>query len=103
MSGQRKPWHSGSFNRQARQMNQAAAADPTCTCWRDGLTLDQHPPGQRWTCGHVEDPALYALHPSPHARYIDGRLCAPEVSRCNYSNGATTGNTLRRPRNDSWW
>jgi hypothetical protein len=89
--------HRGSYHVTSRRMNAAANADPNATCWRDGLTLAQHPPGTHWTCGHVDNPALYAQHPSTHARMIDGRLCAPEVSRCNYSNGATTGNTAREP------
>ena len=106
MNGKRKKaHHRGQYHTASRQMNAAANADPTCTCWRDGLTLDQHPAGTRWTCGHVDDVALYARHPSPHARYIDGRLCAPEVSRCNYSHGATHGNQQRWAADvpESWW
>lgn len=77
-------------------MNAAANADPHATCWRDGLTLAQHGPDARWTCGHVDDTDLYAKHPSPHATVIDGRLCAPEIARCNYREGANFGNALRR-------
>lgn len=95
MSGQRKQHHSGSFSQQARLMRNAAHADPTTTCWRDGLTLAEHPVGARWTCGHVDDAELYRLHPSPHARWIDGRLCAPECSGCNYKHGAAKGNRMR--------
>jgi hypothetical protein len=83
-------------------MNAAANTDPTTTCWRDGLTLDQHKPGSRWTCGHVDNPDLYRQHPSPYALVIDGRLCAPEASSCNYPHGATTGNRGREPHSEVW-
>lgn len=92
----RKPaHHKGTYHVLSRRMNAQANADPTATCWRDGLTLAAHGPGKHWTCGHVDNPDLYARHPSPYATRIDGRLCAPEVSRCNYSNGASEGNKRR--------
>lgn len=94
--------HAGQFEVKARRMRQRATADPTATCWRDGLTLAQHP-GQTWTCGHVDDPALYQLHPSRYADTIDGRLCAPEASGCNYSHGATAGNKRRGQATTRRW
>lgn len=81
-------------------MTTRASSDPDATCWRDGRTLTEHGPTQRWTCGHVDDPELYAQHPSPHATIIDGRLCAPEASRCNFSAGARAGNQQRAERNE---
>jgi hypothetical protein len=90
MPSKRKgPHHRGSYARRARLVRQAAYADPTTKCWRCGRTLAEHPPHRtgtqaRWTAGHVRDGDVT----SP---------LAPEVSRCNYSAGATLGNTGRSP------
>ena len=94
----------GSYHVQSRRMNQAAQADPTATCWRDGHTLAEHGPNAAWSCGHVDNLALYLKHPSPHARYIDGRLCAPEIRRCNYSHGETTATgRVETADPNRWW
>ena len=94
--------HRGSYHTLSTAMNRKATADPTTTCWRDGLTLAQHGTGRTWTCGHVDDLNLYGQHPSRYATHIDGRLCAPEASRCNYSAGAIAGNTRRNPTSRHW-
>jgi hypothetical protein len=104
VSGQRKPWHSGDFNRVSRTMRAQANADPTTTCWRDGRTLAEHGPNATWNCGHIKphEMHLYQQHPSPYATWSTGsdrqrRLCAPEVAGCNTSQGATDGNRTREP------
>lgn len=100
MSGKRKPHHSGDYTRVSRTMRTLATADPTATCWRDGKTRAEHGPGAHWTCGHVDNPDLYAEHPSPYAAWSYGndghpRLCAPEIAGCNTSHGAIAGNQMR--------
>ena len=96
--------HRGQYHRLSQIMNAAANADPTTRCWRDGHTLAQHP-GSTWTCGHIEPDEyhLYRKHPSPYATWIDGRLCAPEPSGCNYSAGARRGNNMRRQDTTRNW
>ena len=93
------PHHAGRYHAASKRMRDRANADPHTTCWRDGLTLDEHPGWQSWTCGHVDDLELYRHNPSPYAMTIDGRLCAPEASRCNYSAGAGKGNE-RNPHSE---
>lgn len=79
--------HSGTYQVRARAVRDAANRNPATQCWRCGLTLAEHAPHAdgkpvTWTAGHVidTDPT------SP---------LAPEASTCNYSAGATTGNTRR--------
>ena len=79
--------HRGDYHVRSRQVRERANADPTTTCWRCGLTLDEHEPHRdgkaaTWTAGHI----------------IDGdptSPLAPEASTCNYSAGARSGNQRR--------
>jgi hypothetical protein len=104
MPSKRKgPHHRGSYDRLARMVRAAARSTPAAVCWRDGYTLAQHPRRRdgsppKWTAGHTVDGAVNAppwlnvtMQPPP------GSWLAPEVSRCNYSAGATLGNTGRSP------
>lgn len=88
-----KPHHSGAYRHEARLVRAQANADPMTRCWRCGKTLAQHPRHKTgrapyWTAGHVVDSQR------------GGRL-APEVSTCNFSAGATTGNR-RRSSPNAW-
>ena len=102
--------HRGTFSRYSQQLRDTANRNPRAVCWRDGLTLDQHPPhhdGSRptWTAGHTiaGDPnALPWLDvtrtPPP------GSWLAPEASTCNYSAGARHVNKLRaNPQSRAWF
>jgi hypothetical protein len=96
--------HRGSYARRARLVRTVAEADPLAVCWRDGLTLGQHHRRRRddapptWTAGHTVDGAVNAP-PWLQVRRCPppGSWLAPEVSTCNYSAGATLGNTGRAP------
>jgi len=97
-----KPAHyRGNYNTNATQVKLAANSTPRTVCWRDGLTLDQHPAhhnGNRptWTAGHTIDG-----HPNsppwlnPTLRPPPGPWLAPEASTCNYTNGAHRTNRFR--------
>lgn len=79
--------HRGTYHVDSRRVRAAANANPGTTCWRCGRTLAEHPPHRNgapahWTAGHI----------------IDGdptSPLAPEVSTCNYTAGAVTGNQRR--------
>ncbi len=97
MSGHKKPWHSGDYQHRARRVVQLAKLNPATRCWRCGLTLAEHKPHRngrpaRWTAGHtVDGDSSYPL--------------APEASTCNYSAGATHGNSQRlegQPHSERW-
>lgn len=101
--------HSGRYHHDARKVRTAADATPLAICWRDGLTLAQHPPHHngnqpRWTAGHTIDGAANAR---PWLRVTErppaGPWLAPEASTCNYSNGARRTNTQRaNPQSRNW-
>ena len=105
----RDPHYRGNYDQQARALKAAANANPRTRCWRDGLTLDQHPPhrdGRRptWQAGHTVDghrnsPAwLDVEHPPPPGAWL-----AAEASTCNTSNGAHRTNKLRaNPQSRQW-
>lgn len=86
MSGKRKPWHAGSYPRQAKQVRDRANANPTTRCWRCGRTQAEHK--APWQAGHV----------------IDGvGPLAPECTTCNTSHGATRGNRMRSQGTTQQW
>lgn len=101
--------HRGRYTIYRKQLLQAAALSSFAVCWRDGLTLDQHPPhrnGNRptWTAGHTVDgdpnaqPWLDPTRPPPPGSWL-----ALEASTCNYANGAHRTNRLRaNPRSRNW-
>jgi hypothetical protein len=73
------------YRRMAAAVRAAAYANPSTTCWRCGLTLDEirrTQPRATWDAGHI----------------IDGDLSAglrAECRRCNRSAGAAMGNSKR--------
>lgn len=82
--------HRGSYQYLARRVVAAANANPDTRCWRDGLTLAEHPPHKSgrpayWQAGHIVDGQV-------------GGPLAPEASVCNLSEGAKYGNRLRKPK-----
>lgn len=102
MSRVKAPHHRDSHQRRAQAVVAAANANPHTVCWRDGLTLAEHPPTKtgrppRWTAGHVED---------EHGNLvvINGRyLLLPEADVCNYREGAAKGNRRRaNPQSRQW-
>jgi hypothetical protein len=106
MAAPRGPHHSGTFNRRSAQLNRQATANPNTICWRDGLTLAQHPAHKtgtpaRWTTGHIDNLDL-AQRNGARIHIIDGRPCAHEASTCNYSTGAADGNRAREPHTERW-
>ena len=88
MSGSRKAWHSGSYQRRAALVRQRADADPRTTCWRCGRTKAEH--GTAWQAGHEID------------GQVDGELRA-ECTTCNASHGARRGNAMRVQAYDRQW
>lgn len=79
--------HSGTYQVRARAVRDAANRNPATQCWRCGLTLAEHAPHAdgkpvTWTAGHVIDT-------DPTSPLM------PEASTCNYSAGASAGNTRR--------
>jgi hypothetical protein len=91
----RAPHHAGTHQRRAARIVAEANANPHTRCWRCHRTLNQHPPHHngtpaRWTAGHTTD------------GQINGELL-PEASTCNYSAGATHGNTRRHRRWSRNW
>lgn len=101
--------HSGDYATNRNMVCRIANANPAAVCWRDGLTLDQHPPHRngdrpKWTGGHTVDgdprarPWLRVTQRPPAGSWI-----APEASTCNYSNGARRTNKLRaNPTSRRW-
>lgn len=82
MSGIKGAHHRGTYHVDSAKVRAAANRNPATVCWRDGLTLAQHPPGAFWTAGHVNDGET-------------GGLLLPEASCCNFSRGAAAGNAQR--------
>lgn len=87
----------------SRRLRQLANANPHTVCWRCGLTLDRHKPGDTWTAGHTID-GSNAWQPWPHITEPPppGDWLAPEARSCNYSAGATTGNHKRNEPTTPW-
>lgn len=91
MAKTKAPHHRGSYHRDSAKIRAAAYADPTTTCWRCGLTLEQkrkQKPRDKWTAGHVLDG-------------VPGSPLLPEHASCNYSAGAAMGNkrrAMQRPK-----
>lgn len=104
-----RPHYQGQFASYRKQLMQLAAMTPTAICWRDGLTLEQHPPHKdgtpaKWTAGHTIDgdptatPWLNVDRRPPAGSWL-----ALEASTCNYANGARRTNKLRaNPRSRRW-
>ncbi len=88
MSGHRKAWHSGSYQRQAAAVRARADADPATRCWRCGRTRAEH--RSKWQAGHVID------------GQVGGELRA-ECTPCNASAGAVRGNRMRVQGYDREW
>lgn len=106
----KKPHHSGTYQVVGERIRASAKANPRAICWRDGLTLDQHPAhadGSRpyWTAGHTvagyrDAPGWYAVTQRPPS----GPWLAAEASTCNYSAGARHTNKLRaNPHSETWF
>jgi hypothetical protein len=90
MTGNGEPHRTGRYWRDARDVRDAAYADPRTPCWRCGRRLDQHPRHKNgrmpfWTAGHVRDGEQ------------SGQLL-PEVSVCNFAAGARLRNELENRR-----
>lgn len=74
--------YGGSYPRRAKAVRDAANANPYTTCQAPvapggplcGLRLDQHPPGDSWTAGHVV----------PHDFHSD---LVPQARSCNVREG----------------
>lgn len=92
----------------SQQLRNAANANPQAVCWRDGLTLTQHQarhPGRalKWTAGHTRQGSrAWQLWGHITTTPPDGDWLAPEVSCCNYSEGASAGNRAREPHTETW-
>jgi hypothetical protein len=82
---QNRSHYQGSYQVRAQAVRDAAYSDPSCRCWRCGLTLAEKRksvPDEGWDAGHV----------------IDGQYLSPlvpEHSSCNRSAGAKAGNKKR--------
>lgn len=90
MAKQKPAHHRGTYDRDSRRIVAAANADPATRCWRDGLTLAQHPRHKTgrsafWTAGHI------------HAGIVGSPL-APEASTCNYRHGGRLGRARQLAR-----
>ena len=88
MSGQRKPWHAGTYAQHAETVRAAANNNRDTRCWRCGQTQAEH--GRPWQAGHVTDGR------------INGELRA-ECERCNTSAGAARGNRMRTQGTTRRW
>ena len=104
------PHHAGDYRAQARKVRDAANAHPLAICWRDGLTLVQHPAhadGSRptWTAGHTVDGAAGSpAWTDVTRRPPPGPWLAPEASTCNTRNGAKRTNRHRaNPQSRQWF
>ena len=88
--------HSGRFQTDGQHLRTLGNNNPQAICWRDGQTLNQHPPGDKWTAGHTID-----SYPNPPAWWDVTRQPPPgpwlalEASSCNYANGAHRTNRHR--------
>ena len=83
------PHHAGGYHVQARQVRDAANANPDTRCWRCGLTLAEHRPHRNgkpatWTAGHVIDGQV-------------GGVLLPEASTCNAKAGRAMQNPVPPP------
>ena len=101
--------HRGSYQATRDAVVNRANANPNAICWRDGLTLAQHPPHRTgkpatWTGGHTIDgwadaPAWLNVTRRPPA----GAWIAPEASTCNAAAGASRNNALKaNPQSRRW-
>lgn len=85
MSGQRKPWHSGTYAKQAESVRRRAYANPSTTCMCCGMTLAEAKrinPNDGWDAGHVIDG-------------LEGGELRAQLLTHNRSKGATRGNRMR--------
>ena len=80
MPGRHREHYKHGWNRIAKQVRDAAYADPSTRCRRCGLTLADKP-GDTWDAGH----------PDPGDTGI-----APEHSSCNRSAGSKLSHQRRR-------
>ena len=91
--------HGPNYRRLAKLVRQAANRNPAQQCWRTGLTLAEAQakwgPRIHWTAGHLVDG-----QPDHTLTLADLRA---EISRANYSAGATYGNRQRtEPCSPEW-
>lgn len=88
MPAKSKAHYSGSYQVRARQVRQAAYANPSTRCWRCGRTQAEH--GRKWQAGHANDGEI-------------GGLLLAECEGCNTSAGAAAGNRKRdEPHSERW-
>jgi hypothetical protein len=81
MPKRKGPHHTGSYDRKAKAVRDAANADASTRCWQCQRTRAEH--GRAWTAGHERDG-------DPTSRLL------PECAGCNYSRGARAGNLNRK-------
>ena len=104
------PHHAGRYRVVRDRLVALGNATHGAVCWRDGLTLAQHPPHKdgkpaRWTGGHTIDgsthwTAWWQVTSIPPA---GGDWLALEASTCNSANGARRTNRHRaNPRSRRW-
>lgn len=77
--------HRGDYQARAAKVRAWAYANPDTRCGRCGKTLDQHPPGDRWEAGHVNDGEV-------------GGPLRPEGRSCNRRAAAQRTNAKRQAR-----
>lgn len=99
----------GRYDRHRRLLLDLAATHRDAICWRDGLTLAQHPPHRdgkpaTWTAGHTVDGDPGAVPwVKVHAVPPPGSWLALEASTCNYANGARRKNKIKaNPQSRRW-
>ena len=108
------PHYTGNYNRDRDTLVARGNANPAAVCWRDGLTLAQHPDhktGKRptWTGGHHPDGIPHAhvwrdITRAPTPAELDAaHWLLLEASTCNYANGARRTNDRRaNPQSRRW-
>lgn len=79
---------SPAYRRRAKQVRDAANADPLTRCWVCNRTKAEH--GSTWEAGHVIDG-----HPHSELR--------AECKPCNASKGARRGNQMRNQGTTRTW
>lgn len=110
----RDPHYGGRYDLDRRRLVALCNATPAAVCWRDGLTLEQHRPHRtgkaaHWTAGHHPDGCRHTavwlqVTRQPTATELhQAWWLLPEVSTCNYANGARRGNDRRaNPQSRKW-
>lgn len=81
MPARNRAHYQGNYNTLAKQVRQAANADPTTRCWRCG---ELRRAGDPWQAGHLIDG-------------LEGGPLRAEHRSCNTRAGAQLGNKRRKP------